>query len=256
MTRRQLLDQIIRTYDEGATATLVTVIGDDSFEKQLIGPGGEPGPASSWDAEATRLADETEAKRRETGLGEMRSPTGAKLSIVVETIRPKTSLIVFGAGHVGQAVALIGALAGYQVTVVDDREEFLNRSRFPSQNIKLLAATFESAASQIDISTNCAVVIVTRGHQFDEVCLRNVIGSSSGYIGMIGSRRRVIAVFQRLERDGISKESLDRVHAPIGLKIGARSPQEIGVAIVAEIIQHFSSHVEKRRDPAVEAVAG
>jgi xanthine/CO dehydrogenase XdhC/CoxF family maturation factor len=256
MTRRELLDRIIRAYDEGGSATLVTVIGDDSFDKQLIGPGEEPCTSGFWEDEAKRVADEAEAKRRETGLSEMRSPAGAKLSVVVETIRPKTALIVFGAGHVGQAVALIGALAGYQVTVVDDRVEFLNRARFPSNNIKLLAAAFESAATQMDIAANCAVVIVTRGHQFDEVCLRNVIGSPAGYIGMIGSRRRVIAVFQRLERDGISRESLDRVHAPIGLSIGARSPQEIGVAIFAEIIQHFSSHAERRPDPAVEAVAG
>jgi xanthine dehydrogenase accessory factor len=93
----------------------------------------------------------------------------------------------------------------------------------------------------VEISTNTAVVIVTRGHQYDELCLKNVIASSASYIGMIGSRKRVLSVFKKLAGEGVSESALKRVHAPIGLSIGARSPQEIGVAIVAEIINNANN---------------
>ena len=156
-------------------------------------------------------------------------------------IRPKASLVIFGAGHVGQAVALIGALAGYDVTVVDDREEFLSRSRLPDMEIRVTKCDFSDAVRDIKLTRRTAVVIVTRGHQYDEMCLRSVIGSEAGYIGMIGSKRRVFSVFAKLKQDGVPAEELELVHAPIGLSIGARSPQEIAVAIVAEVISFLNA---------------
>jgi xanthine dehydrogenase accessory factor len=160
--------------------------------------------------------------------------------IVVEIIRPKISLVVFGAGHVGQAVAIMGALLGYDVLVVDDRREFLARARLPDARIRTLESGFDEAVKAIGLTSRSAAVIVTRGHQFDEVCLRSVAKSKAAYIGMIGSKRRVISVTKKLVNEGVPAEQLERVHAPIGLRIGARTPQEIAVAILAEVIRTLS----------------
>ena len=141
----------------------------------------------------------------------------------------------------------MGVLIGYDVIVVDDREEFASRKRLPDPRIGLLVSDYASAAGKLSISASTAVVIVTRGHQYDEVCLKSVIGSNAGYLGMIGSRRRVLSVFKKLESEGISERELQRVHAPIGLKIGARSPQEIAVAILAEIIDHVNNPVREQK---------
>lgn len=167
--------------------------------------------------------------------------------VVAEVLEPSSSLYIFGAGHVGQAVAAIGALAGYSVVVVDDRKEFLTSDRFPNPNIELCEQRYDQISQWIKIPKNSAIIIVTRGHQYDEICLRQVINMNTRYVGMIGSRRRVISIFQRLVKEGISKELLEKVHAPIGLKIGAISPQEIAVAIVAEVIDVMSNQGDERR---------
>ena len=178
---------------------------------------------------------------RATELADVVDENGSSVRLAIEVVKPKLELIIFGAGHVGQATGLIAAIMGYDVTVVDDREEFAARSRFPDPRINLLACDYGSAAERLNISTSTAVVIVTRGHQYDELCLKNVIGSSADYIGMIGSRKRVLSVFKKLASEGVSERDLERVHAPIGLRIGARSPQEIAVSILAEIIDHVNN---------------
>lgn len=171
------------------------------------------------------------------GLDEQGSP----VTLAIEIVRPKLELVVFGAGHVGQAVASIGALLGYDVTVVDDREEFASRIRLPDRRIGLLVSDYASAAGKLTISSGTNVVIVTRGHQHDETCLKSVVRSDASYIGMIGSGRRVLSVFKKLTDEGFSERDLQRVHAPIGLRIGARTPQEIAVSILAEIIAHVNN---------------
>jgi xanthine dehydrogenase accessory factor len=163
------------------------------------------------------------------------------LRAVLEIVRPKVKLLVIGAGHVGQAVALIGATLGYEVSVIDDRVEFASRKRFPDPRIGLLAGDFATSISLAGITASTAIVIVTRGHQSDELCLKSVLRSPATYLGMIGSKRRVIGVFKRLTSEGFTDEELGRVHAPIGLKIGARTPQEIAVSILAEIIDHMNN---------------
>lgn len=172
----------------------------------------------------------------EANLIESSDAEGNQVRIVVELVRDRLHVVIFGAGHVGQAVALMSAMLGYRVTVIDDREEFASRKRLPDPAINLWVSDYEIASGKLDLTSNTAVVIVTRGHQYDEVCLRSVLRSETRYVGMIGSKRRVLAVFDRLNREGFSRDELMKVHAPIGLRIGARSPQEIAVSIVAEII--------------------
>jgi xanthine/CO dehydrogenase XdhC/CoxF family maturation factor len=172
--------------------------------------------------------------------------------VIGEMLEPPPQLIVFGAGHVGQAVAIIGALLGYDVTVIDDRVEFLTRERLPNKTIKPVEGKYDRVRSDIRITKNTAVVIVTRGHQYDEICLEQVLEAEPKYVGMIGSQRRVLNIFKRLESSGISESILQSVHAPIGLKISAVSPQEIAVAILAEIISVMNKRtldygLERRR---------
>jgi xanthine/CO dehydrogenase XdhC/CoxF family maturation factor len=170
-------------------------------------------------------------------------PEGKLIKIVVERISGRRGLFVFGAGHVGRSIALMGIMLGFEVTLMDDRQEFLGRDRLPDCNIHPLKVDFADIEHSILLSKKSAVVIVTRGHQCDEVILRQVANYEVGYVGMIGSRRRVEGVFRRLRQEGVSEAFLSSVKAPIGLDIGARSPQEIAVAVHAEIIKHFGCSV-------------
>lgn len=185
--------------------------------------------------------DEMSRKGAEADLIEVSDAEGNRVRVIVELVRDKLRVVIFGAGHVGQAVALMSAILGYHVTVIDDREEFASRKRLPDPAINLMVSDYKLASERLDLASNTAVVIVTRGHQHDEACLRSVVRSEARYIGMIGSKRRVLAVLDRLTREGFSRDELMRVHAPIGLRIGARSPQEIAVSIVAEIIGRLSN---------------
>ncbi len=159
---------------------------------------------------------------------------GARL--LFEISRPPLELVICGGGHVGQAVAKFGRLLDFRVTVIDDRADFASRERFPDPQIRLLADDFTKALRSLKITPATHIVIVTRGHKHDELCLREVVGQPARYIGMIGSRRRTTTIRAMLQRDGIPAEQLRRVHAPIGLDIGAQTPEEIALAILAEIV--------------------
>ena len=244
MSDKQLLDFIAERSGAGEPISVITRIaaGEEAYKLAVTETGDCCGSNQSVElpAEIINAARKAIGGRKRASIVETLSEGGAKVTHIIDVIRPKPSLVVFGAGHVGQAVALIGALTGYDVTVVDDREEFLSRSRIPDNQIRLTKCDFNDAVRDISLTRSTAVVIVTRGHQYDEMCLRSVVGSSAGYIGMIGSKRRVLSVFAKLKQDGVPAERLELVHAPIGLSIGARSPQEIAVAIVAEIISFLN----------------
>ena len=245
MSDKQLLDFIAERSGAGEPISVITTIaaGGETHKLAVTEAGDSCGSNRSVELPAEIIAAARKAigGRKLASIVETASEAEGKVTYVIEVIRPKPSLVVFGAGHVGQAVALIGALTGYDVTVVDDREEFLSRSRIPDKQIRLTKCDFSEAVRDIKLTRSTAVVIVTRGHQYDEMCLRSVVGSAAGYIGMIGSRRRVLSVFAKLKGDGVAARDLESVHAPIGLSIGARSPQEIAVAIVAEIISFLNA---------------
>lgn len=142
---------------------------------------------------------------------------------------------ILGGGHISQPLVQILAILAYEVTVVDDRLEFANRERFPTAK-QVICKPFSQVVENFELDEQAAIIIVTRGHQYDLDCLRRVIDKPVGYIGMIGSRRKVKATLQVLEDEGISKELLGRVRAPIGLDLGGQSPGEIAVSIVAEMV--------------------
>lgn len=156
--------------------------------------------------------------------------------LLFEISRPPLELIICGGGHVGQAVAKVGALLDFKITVIDDRAEFSSREKFPDPNVRLITDDFVEALRSLKIAQASHVVIVTRGHKHDEICLREVIDKPARYIGMIGSRRRATTIREHLRREGVAAELLRRVHSPIGLDIGAMTPEEIALAILAEIV--------------------
>ena len=157
------------------------------------------------------------------------------IGIYLESMVPRDRLIVVGAGHIAVTVSSIASKVGFEITVVDDRSDYANRERFPEAD-RVIATDIESALSEIDIDDATYVVLVTRAHAFDETALRLVLDSNARYIGMIGSTRRVLVVYRRLISEGFAPELLGKVYAPIGLDFGALTPEEIGLAIVAEMI--------------------
>ena len=161
--------------------------------------------------------------------------------MLFERIAAEPRLVIAGAGHVGASLARLAALVGYRVTLIDDRAEFVARELFASpneQSIELIAAKSWSNALReaIGLGRGVSVAIVTRGHKQDEDCLQAAIDSNPDYIGMIGSKRRTNIVLDKLCEAGADEDRLKRVRAPIGLDIGAVSPEEVALAILAEIV--------------------
>src|SRR6266478_6265139 len=165
---------------------------------------------------------------------------GGTLEIFVEPILPQPMLYLFGGGHVSTAVARVAHLAGFAIGVVDDRETFANAERFPTAS--QIHCSYEEAFEKIHPNASTFLVIVTRGHKDDMRVLRWAVNTPARYIGMIGSKRKVISVYRELEKEGIAREKFQRVHAPVGLDIGAVTPEEIAVAIVGEMIAERHRH--------------
>lgn len=156
--------------------------------------------------------------------------------IFVDPITGAQHLIILGAGHIAQPLASLGSMLGFHVTVIDDRAQFANRERFPTAN-EIIVKPFVAAIDSLKLDRHCYVVSVTRGHAYDEEAVRAALKQPCGFVGMIGSRRRVRTTLERIEASGIPRERVNEVHAPLGLDIGAETPAEIAVAIIAEIIR-------------------
>lgn len=153
-----------------------------------------------------------------------------------ERIGRQPKLIICGAGHVSVPIIKMGKMLGFAVTVLEDRPRFADNARAAGADTVICEA-FEKALEGIHGDSDSWFVIVTRGHRYDTICLENILHKTYAYVGMMGSRRRVAIVKDQLEESGISRETLDAVHTPIGLKIGAETPEEISVSVMAEIIQ-------------------
>jgi len=155
--------------------------------------------------------------------------------VMVQLFSAPARLVIVGGGHVGLATATIGEIAGFGVTVIDDRPEFANRERFPMAE-QVIAADAEDALRDIEFDANTYVVLVSRGHRQDEEALRHTVNRGAAYVGMIGSKRRTSTILRHLEEEGVAAEALARVSTPIGLDIAAETPEEIAISILAEII--------------------
>ena len=239
----QILQELLRSIDAGHSVALVTVVEVTGVYAVALGnktvlwldkpPMGDLllGEMTPQVLDAARQCLST----RRPEMLKYNLPDG-DISIFVEVQRRPPVLIIAGAGHVALPLAQLGKMIDFEVVVLDDRPRFANKQRFPMAD-KVLAQPFRPTLRDWPIDSDTFIVLVTRGHSHDIECLLEVLDSPARYIGMIGSKRRVKAVFDLLEKEqGINPASLDKIYAPIGLDIGAEAPGEIAVAIIGEII--------------------
>ena len=160
---------------------------------------------------------------------------GGQLDIFVEPVIPQPKAFLFGGGHISKSLSKIAAMAGFAVSVVDDRDAFANPERFPEAE-ETIAGAYEEVFPRLAVNDQSYLVIVTRGHRDDMRVLRWAVGTPAGYVAMIGSKRKVVSVIKELEKEGLPPAAFERIHAPMGLEIGAVTPEEIAVSVVAEMI--------------------
>jgi xanthine dehydrogenase accessory factor len=248
-----LFDEIVRLRRSGAKCALATIVQVNgsipSYESakllvredgSMLGTvGGGCVEAEVW--AAAKEVIETEKPRHLTfSLGHDAAYDnglicGGQLNVFVEPILPQPHAFIFGAGHISKSLAKIASIAGFGTTVVDDREMFANRERFPDPD-HVVAGEYEQIFPSLEINGSSYIVIVTRGHRDDMLVLKWAVTTPARYIAMIGSRRKVINVVKELEREGMPREWFERIHAPMGFEIGAITPEEIAVSVVAEMI--------------------
>src|SRR2546423_6765220 len=248
----QITDGIRDVLDEGTRAVLITVAQSERLAvggKMLVKANRET-VGDLGDASLNRVAVEQanafltareEAKMLAVSEFAPELSEFADTSLLFERIETEPHLVIAGAGHVGASLARLAALIGYRVTLIDDRAEFVARELFSSTsdaNIELMSAGEWAASIKEAIGNGhgVAVAIVTRGHKQDEACLRAASSSRPDYIGMIGSKRRTNIVLVKLREEGFDSQLLTKVRSPIGLDIGAVSPEEVAVAVLAEIV--------------------
>ena len=160
---------------------------------------------------------------------------GGQLDVYVEPVMPIPSAYIFGAGHISKSLSKVATLAGFRTIIVDNRDTYANRERFP-EAAEVHAEEYEEVFSKLSINESSYIVIVTRGHKDDMSVLRWAVSTPARYIGMIGSKRKLIEVVKQLQKEGIPIEKLQGIHSPMGLDIGAITPEEIAVAVVAELV--------------------
>ena len=160
---------------------------------------------------------------------------GGQLNVFVEPVIPAPRAFIFGGGHVSKSLSKVARIAGFETVIIDDREAFANKERFPEAD-EIHAGDYEDVFPKLTIHSSSYIVIVTRGHRDDMRVLRWAVGTGAKYICMIGSSRKTISIVHTLEREGFKREQFERIFAPMGLEIGAITPEEIAVSVVAEMI--------------------
>lgn len=248
-----IFDEIIRLRGVGqkcALATIVQVRGSiPSFESakllvredgSMLGTiGGGCVEAEVWNA-AREVIESEKPRHLHFSLGQDAAYDnglicGGQLDIFVEPVIPQPTAIIFGAGHISKSLARVAGLAGFRTVIVDDREMFANRERFPDAD-EVFADEYENVFPKLNVNETTYLVIVTRGHRDDMRVLKWAVGTSAKYISMIGSKRKVINVVRELEKEGIPASAFERIHAPMGFDIGAVTPEEIAISVAAEMI--------------------
>jgi xanthine dehydrogenase accessory factor len=244
------LTHLRRLGQKAAVATIVQVRGSiPSFEsaKMLIREdgsmlgtiGGGCVEAEVWNA--AREVLETEKPRHMSfNLGQDAAYDnglicGGQLDVFIEPVLPRPRAFIFGAGHISKSLCNVLTIAGFSATVIDDREAFANRERFPDAD-EVLSGEYEAIFPRLLVNESSYIVIVTRGHRDDMRVLKWAAGTPARYVSMIGSKRKVINVVKELEKEGIPRASLERIFAPMGFEIGAISPEEISISVAAEMI--------------------
>jgi len=249
-----IYQEIVRIKAEGEEAALVTIVlatGSTPREEgakmlvradgSILGTIGGGSLEAQVVEEAVKVIKQGKPKRLHFALTakeaeEVGMVCGGELEVFIEPILTPPTLYLFGGGHISLPLAKMGKLLGFKIAVIDDRAEFANPDRFPEADV-VLAGDFAKSFPKLKIDKSSYIVIVTRGHQHDELVLEWAAGTPAKYVGMIGSKNKIKIVFSHLLAKGITNQQLDRVHAPIGLEINAQTPEEIAISILAEIVK-------------------
>jgi len=242
----RLLNELIQIKEAGAAAVLATVVeatensGVNPGDNCLIRDGRIRAGTIRHEGLLQAIVREAEIRLKEerSKLVPLEVPeVGGKVEIFFEVTLSPPKLIVVGAGHIAVPLVKFAKVLDFHVTVLDDRMLFANRERFPDAD-EILVGDMAATLKEQTITSSTYIVLITRGHKYDEPCLREIIHSPAKYIGMIGSKRRTKACFQRFrDEEKIAEEILQRVYAPIGIDINAETPEEIALCILAEIIK-------------------
>jgi xanthine dehydrogenase accessory factor len=261
----EIYKEIVRLIELGEKAALATVIsatgstpGKESARMLVRADGSTLGTIGGGctEADVWALAREVIATDRPIRRSFKLTPRAAEedglacggiVEIFVEPLGSPT-LYVFGAGHIARSLVPLALGVGLNTVVVDDREQFAERSRFPEPT-RLVVSDFSSAFQRLQITENSYLVIVTRGHRHDQCVLAEAIKTRASYVGLIGSRAKILRIFRHLAAQGADPARLQQVKAPIGLDIGCRTPEEIAVSIAAELIAHRRRFYVKGNDP-------
>lgn len=241
---RPLSEELVEISERGLAAVLAAVVEVEG--KLQVKAGAKclvrDGTVTSCTIDDARVVQEIVA-RSEAIMTDEKSKLvaldlpGGKLQVFFEVMLAPPKLIVVGAGHIALPLVKMAKVLDFYVIVIDDRLLYANRERFPDAD-EVLVGDMAQMLKEMTITPSCYIVLITRGHKYDEPCLRVVLGSKSKYIGMIGSRRRIKACFQRFrEQEKIADELIDTIFAPIGLDIATETPAEIAMSILAEIIK-------------------
>jgi xanthine dehydrogenase accessory factor len=248
-----IYDEIVRLRKLGqkcALATIVQVRGSiPSYESakllvredgSMMGTvGGGCVEAEVWNA-AREVIDTEKPKNLSFSLGQDAAYDeglicGGQLNIFVEPVIPQPQAFIFGGGHVSKSISKVATIAGFSTIIVDNREAFANPERFPEAEATY-AEEYEDVFPKLPVTASSYLIIVTRGHRDDMRVLRWAVTTQARYIAMIGSKRKTISVIHELEHEGFPRDAFERVFAPMGLEIGAQSPEEIAISVVAEMI--------------------
>lgn len=251
-----IFEEIVRVRRQGEKAVLATIINTHGSaprkegtkmlvkaDGQIIGTVGGGSLEHQVHKQALQLIKGTESQLVHFELTNEDASKegmvcGGIVDVFIEPIKPLPVLLIFGGGHISFFLARIGKMVNFHIVVIDDRAEFANAERFPEAD-ETIAEDLESVMHRLDVNSSSYIAIVTRGHQNDAKVLKWAVTNQAAYVGMIGSKGKVRTTFAHLKTEGVTQDQLNRVHAPIGLPIGAETPEEIAVSIMAEIIQVY-----------------
>ncbi|MBA2882640.1 xanthine dehydrogenase accessory factor [Desulfosalsimonas propionicica] len=233
MENTRIFKDLLNNWDNGAGLVLCTVFREYGGQVQILSRSLAPDRLPSELPAALQSKAQNRAGKSSLPFSERQNG----YTVLIEPMRSRGRVIIAGAGHVGQATAILAAFTGFQTLILDDRAEFLAPENFPPACRIQQVNDFADCFKNLTVGTDSLIVIVTRGHIHDQTVLAQALETEAGYIGMIGSRKKRDAIYQNLRDQGVSQAALKRVHCPIGLSINADTPQEIGVSILAELIQ-------------------
>ena len=244
--------------EKGRIKTAIILDGPDMGKKCIVRQPGNPDAAAQEKSLIPEQEEDREIWEKYLPLlndaRETKVITADGIRIFVEDYRKNPRLAIFGGGHVSQPTAHLGKMLGFHVTIMDDREDFVTKERFPEAD-ELVYGDFKDLDQYIVPYENAYYVILTRGHLGDADCLRRLLKRPYEYLGMIGSKNKVRITRENLLKEGYSLEELDQVHAPIGIPLGGQLPEEIAVSIMAEIVkvknQHYSAYCDEKVEAAV-----